>query len=95
MPDSWPLKASQVEPPRSTYVSVEQHRTAAERISEAETARDDLRRALTAVGVTLPSLRLDPASLAAQVPVSLVELGRCNLETTRRLTAALHRRRPE
>ncbi|GAA2943306.1 MULTISPECIES: hypothetical protein [Streptomyces] len=66
--------------------------TAAERIREAETTREDLWRALTAVGVALPSLRLDPASLAAQEPTPLVELGRCNLETARRLTAALHRR---
>lgn len=69
-----------------------QHRTALETIRDAESTRDELRDALGAVGVVLPSLGLDAASLARDVPRPLVELGRCNLSTARQLTAALRGR---
>lgn len=55
----------------------------------AECARDELRDALTAAGVKLPSLGLDIASCAGSVPVPLVDLGRCNVETARALAAAV------
>ncbi|MEU0669327.1 hypothetical protein ABZ508_30460 [Streptomyces lavendulocolor] len=48
--------------------------------------RDELGR----VGVTLPSLRVDPVSAAGEVPYPLVDLGRCNLDTALRLVAVLH-----
>ncbi|MGW0787437.1 hypothetical protein ACWD04_04095 [Streptomyces sp. NPDC002911] len=72
-------------------MSTEERRAAAERIKEAETAREDLREALDAVGVKLPSLRLDAPSLAAAVPRPLVDLGRCNLSTAHQLIATLRR----
>lgn len=40
-------------------------------------------------GITLPSLRLEPASYAREVPCPLVELGRCTVDTVRKLTAVL------
>ncbi|MGW2489259.1 hypothetical protein ACWCV9_18880 [Streptomyces sp. NPDC001606] len=58
-------------------------------IEEAEEALRELRSALEKAGIMLPSLGLDPVSLAREVPRPLVELGRCSLETARRLTAAV------
>ncbi|CAM5285755.1 hypothetical protein GCM10010329_19630 [Streptomyces spiroverticillatus] len=57
----------------------------------AEEARDELRDALAGVGVQLPSLGLDAASLAGSQPRPLLELGRCNLDTARALAAALRK----
>ncbi|GHJ39951.1 hypothetical protein Sm713_55600 [Streptomyces sp. TS71-3] len=65
--------------------------TAAERIKEAENVRDELWAALHAFGITLPSLCVEPAAYADAWPRPLVELGRCNLQTARRLTDALRR----
>ena len=48
-----------------------------------------LRTALRSVGVTLPSLGVDALSYADRAPRPLVELGRCDPQTARRLTAAL------
>ncbi|CAL9530699.1 hypothetical protein SUDANB6_04049 [Streptomyces sp. enrichment culture] len=50
---------------------------------------EELRAALAKAGITLPSLGLDPVSLARQTPCLLVELGRCSVETARRLAAVL------
>lgn len=61
-------------------------------LEEAETALGELREALTRAGITLPSLRLDTASYAEVNPRPLVELGRCNVGTARKLAEAL---RPE
>ncbi|MGA5167655.1 MULTISPECIES: hypothetical protein [Streptomyces] len=47
--------------------------------------RDELGR----VGVTLPSLRVDPVSAAGEAPYPLVDLGRCNVDTALRLVAVL------
>ncbi|GAA3376839.1 hypothetical protein GCM10020367_50120 [Streptomyces sannanensis] len=44
----------------------------------------ELSEALAALGITLPSLGVDHASSAP-----LVELGRCNLDTARRLATVL------
>jgi hypothetical protein len=66
--------------------------TAAERIKEAEGVRDELWAALHAAGISLPSLRVEPAAYADEWPRPLVELGRCNLQTARRLAAALRDR---
>ncbi|MBW1604405.1 hypothetical protein JJV70_20325 [Streptomyces sp. JJ66] len=62
---------------------------AAERIRAAEDVAEELRGALRAAGVTLPSLRLDPVSCAREEPWPLVDLGCCNQETAARLAAAL------
>ncbi|MFF3287108.1 hypothetical protein [Streptomyces sp. NPDC003023] len=58
-------------------------------VAEAEEAVNKLRVALKRSGITLPSLRIDPASYARDVPCPLVELGRCDVETVRLVTAAL------
>lgn len=65
------------------------HRTATEKVRDAERARDELRDALNAAGVRLPSLGLDIASCVGPAPLALIELGRCNVETARALAAAL------
>ncbi len=49
----------------------------------------ELRAELAKAGIILPSLGLDPVSLARKAPCPLVELGRCTVETTRRLAAVL------
>lgn len=54
---------------------------------------DQLRDELGKVGVTLPSLRVDPVSAASDTPYPLVELGRCNVDTAMRLVAVLHEAR--
>ncbi|WP_328539132.1 hypothetical protein [Streptomyces sp. NBC_00344] len=58
-------------------------------IRDAEAARDELRAALAAVDVLLPSLGLDPVSLASSYLPPLVDLGRCNPSVARQLAAAL------
>ncbi|MGD1223242.1 MULTISPECIES: hypothetical protein [Streptomyces] len=45
--------------------------------------------ALANAGITLPSLRLDAASLAREAPCPRVELGGCSAEVAARLAAAL------
>jgi hypothetical protein len=62
-----------------------------EAIREAEAMRDKLHAVLKGAGIVLPSLRIDPVSCAAEVPGSLIDLGRCNLDTARKLVAALER----
>ncbi|MEU4462485.1 hypothetical protein AB0G20_01970 [Streptomyces sp. NPDC024017] len=54
---------------------------------EAEDAVKELRAELAKAGITLPSLRLDPVSLAWEAPCPLVEPVRCSVRTARRLTA--------
>ncbi|MFC3347778.1 hypothetical protein ACFOOM_10125 [Streptomyces echinoruber] len=63
--------------------------TATDKVRDAERARDDSRDALKAAGVQLPSIGLDPASCAGPAPLALIDLGCCNVETARALTAAL------
>ncbi|MFB6845348.1 hypothetical protein ACFCXS_10885 [Streptomyces sp. NPDC056373] len=58
-------------------------------VEEAEDAVKELRTELAEAGITLPSLGLDPVSLAREAPCPLVELGRCSVETARRLAAVL------
>ncbi|MGW2177071.1 hypothetical protein ACWCXX_03045 [Streptomyces sp. NPDC001732] len=64
-------------------------RTTGAGIGDAERARDELRDALRATGVKLPSLSLDAVSCAGSAPGVLIDLGRCNVATARALTAAL------
>ncbi|MER7718622.1 hypothetical protein ABTX99_17000 [Streptomyces flaveolus] len=56
---------------------------------EAEDTVKELRAALVRAGITLPSLGIDPVSLAREAPCPLIELGRCSVETARRLAAVL------
>ncbi|MEV7790606.1 hypothetical protein [Streptomyces sp. NPDC087512] len=58
-------------------------------VEEAEAAVEELRAALVRAGIVLPSLGVDPVSLAREAPCPLVELGRCSVETARRLAAVL------
>jgi hypothetical protein len=60
-------------------------------IRAAEEAIHALRTALAGLGLYLPSLTLDPASCAREVPAPLIDLGRCDVPTARRLTEALLR----
>ncbi|MGW7300844.1 hypothetical protein GA0115233_1012103 [Streptomyces sp. DI166] len=52
---------------------------------------EELRDALAAHGITLPSLGVDLPSFAAarRPPVGLVVLGNCNIPTARKLAAVL------
>ncbi|MEU9211692.1 hypothetical protein AB0D27_28075 [Streptomyces sp. NPDC048415] len=58
-------------------------------VEEAEETVKDLRTALAHAGITLPSLRIDPATLAREAPCPLVQLGGCSVEVAARLAAAL------
>ncbi|MBB0232543.1 hypothetical protein FOE67_24430 [Streptomyces calidiresistens] len=60
-------------------------------MEEAEAVCDGLEDALRAHGLTLPSLCVDagPAHALASVAPPLVDLGWCDVETARALTAAL------
>ncbi|MFF5366124.1 hypothetical protein [Streptomyces sp. NPDC013187] len=58
-------------------------------VEEAEDVVKELRAELAEAGIILPSLGLDPVSLAREAPCPLVELGRCSVETARRLAAVL------
>nr|WP_308406784.1 hypothetical protein [Streptomyces sp. AC555_RSS877] len=58
-------------------------------VEEAEETVKELRAALLTAGITLPSIGLDPVSLAREAPCPLVELGRCSVETAQRLAAVL------
>ncbi|MER0481800.1 hypothetical protein ABR737_26270 [Streptomyces sp. Edi2] len=58
---------------------------------EAEAACAELAAVLKRTGIVLPSLGVDPVSYGYAQPRPLIELGRCNLETTHRLIALLDR----
>jgi hypothetical protein len=58
-------------------------------VEEAEETVKKLRAALTRAGILLPSLRIDPTSLAREAPCPLIELGGCRVDTAARLAAAL------
>ncbi|GHJ36683.1 hypothetical protein Sm713_22920 [Streptomyces sp. TS71-3] len=64
--------------------------TAPGTLQDAETVRDELDTALRSRGVTLPSLCVEALAYAdrdGRRP--LIQLGRCNLETARKLSAVL------
>lgn len=63
--------------------------TSSRRVRPTEEIVEELRAALTGVGVVLPSLRVDPVTGASDEPFALVALGRCNVGTARKLTAVL------
>ncbi|WP_327401821.1 hypothetical protein OG194_17705 [Streptomyces sp. NBC_01288] len=56
---------------------------------EANSEVAELQAALKANGIILPSLGLDLPSVVQTYGPPLVELGNCNLDTARALTAAL------
>ncbi|MFJ6697150.1 hypothetical protein ACIQM4_13920 [Streptomyces sp. NPDC091272] len=58
-------------------------------IRAAEETILTLRDALTAVGLSLPSLSLDSASCARDVPAPLIDLGRCDVDTAQRLVSLI------
>lgn len=58
-------------------------------VEEAEESVEELRAALARTGISLPSLRVDPATVVREAPCPLVELGRCSVEAAARLAAAL------
>jgi hypothetical protein len=60
--------------------------------SDTEEVQDcvsDLRTALAAHGITLPSVGVEPAAFANRPSLPLVALGNCNVDTARRLAAVL------
>ncbi|MEW2611626.1 hypothetical protein AB0937_15770 [Streptomyces sp. NPDC047880] len=59
--------------------------------AEADACVQELRAALAAHGITLPSLGLDQPALASRPARPLITLGACNLLTAQALTAALRR----
>lgn len=69
--------------------TTERRRAAAGRVREAEEVVARLREGFAGVGVTLPSLRVDPVSCVGDEVNVLVDLGRCNLDTALRLCSAL------
>ncbi|MFD8729918.1 MULTISPECIES: hypothetical protein [unclassified Streptomyces] len=69
--------------------ATERRRAAADRVRVAEDTVAQLKKGLAGLGVTLPSLRVDPVSCAGNEPTPLVDLGRCNIETALRLCEVL------
>ncbi|WP_351229436.1 hypothetical protein [Streptomyces sp. NPDC002133] len=60
--------------------------------TDADECIDQLRAALAAHGITLPSLGIDLPTFAARCPTRpLIALGNCNLTTARALLAALRK----
>lgn len=68
-----------------------ERRAAADGMNEAEVACGELADVLKRTGIVLPSLAVDPVTFGYEPPRALVELGRCNVETTRKLIAVLQR----
>ncbi|MFH8453194.1 hypothetical protein ACH4CD_28610 [Streptomyces fungicidicus] len=69
--------------------TADRRRTVTDKVEEAERVCEDLRDALKAAGVTLPSLGLDAVSCAGSAPFALIDLGRCNVATARALASVL------
>ncbi|MFC9034887.1 hypothetical protein [Streptomyces arboris] len=69
--------------------ATERRRVAADRVRAAEDAVAQLKKGLAGLGVTLPSLRVDPVSCAGNEPAPLIDLGRCNIDTALRLCEVL------
>ncbi|MER5747304.1 hypothetical protein ACFV97_34605 [Streptomyces sp. NPDC059913] len=76
-------------------MTIKERRGAAEgRVRAAEDAVTRLKEGFSNVGITLPSLRIDPVSCAADdSSAPLVDLGRCNLDTALRLSTVLEAQR--
>jgi hypothetical protein len=72
----------------------QKQQTAAQKIREAETVRDELMAVLAGAGITLSSLRIDALAYGDEKPHPLIDLGRCNVPTARGLLAALRKASP-
>ncbi|QIK06146.1 hypothetical protein G7Z12_09030 [Streptomyces sp. ID38640] len=70
------------------------HESVVEKTRAAEAAQGELREALAAVDVVLPSLGVDPVSLTSEYLAPLVELGRCRADVACKLAAALRNSAP-
>ncbi|MFI9078985.1 hypothetical protein ACIGW8_21345 [Streptomyces sioyaensis] len=68
-----------------------ERRAAGDTMTEAEAACDELAAVLKRTGIVLPSLAVDPVTYGYETPRALVELGRCNVATTRKLIEVLQR----
>ncbi|MFI1306771.1 hypothetical protein [Streptomyces sioyaensis] len=68
-----------------------ERRATADAVTEAEVACAELAAVLKRTGIVLPSLTVDPVTYGYEPPRVLVELGRCNVATTRKLIAVLER----
>ncbi|WP_406861684.1 hypothetical protein ABZO31_14865 [Streptomyces sp. HUAS MG47] len=69
-----------------------------ERLRAAQQVVDQLKAALDAVDVVLPSMGVDPLTIGGSGPAApypLIELGRCNMDTARQLVAVLSGKRPQ
>ncbi|MEV6161386.1 hypothetical protein AB0L71_05585 [Streptomyces sp. NPDC052052] len=70
--------------------TMERCKAVEEGVRAAEGAVARLKEGFSGVGITLPSLRVDPVSCAGNEPAApLVDLGRCNLDTALRLSVVL------
>ncbi|MFJ2794086.1 hypothetical protein ACIPDW_25880 [Streptomyces sp. NPDC087290] len=72
----------------------ERRRVMEGRVRATEDAVTRLKEGFSGVGITLPSLRIDPVTCAGDDPAPpLVDLGRCNLDTALRLSVVLEAQR--
>ncbi|WP_240802895.1 hypothetical protein [Streptomyces sp. A1499] len=58
-------------------------------VEQAEETLRELRTALAGRGITLPSLRIDAATIAREAPCPRIEFGGCSVDAAARLAAAL------
>ncbi|CAM5302994.1 hypothetical protein SALBM135S_04706 [Streptomyces alboniger] len=58
-------------------------------VEQAEETLRELRAALAGAGITLPSLRIDAATIAREAPCPRIEFGGCSVDAAARLAAAL------
>ncbi|MGV2915440.1 hypothetical protein [Streptomyces alfalfae] len=58
-------------------------------VEQAEETLRELRAALAGRGITLPSLRIDAATIAREAPCPRIEFGGCSVDVAARLAAAL------
>jgi hypothetical protein len=63
--------------------------TRTEKLRDAEDTRDGLGETLRALGVSLPSLGVETLAYAEDDPNPLIDLGRCNMSTARKLLTVL------
>ncbi|MFE1173494.1 hypothetical protein [Streptomyces sp. NPDC058773] len=68
-----------------------ERQAAADGMAEAEVACGELAEVLARSGIVLPSLSVDPVTYGYEQSRVLVELGRCNVATTRKLIDVLKR----
>jgi hypothetical protein len=79
---------------QATMPTQDQRQTAAQKLQDAETVRDELNTALREQGVVLPSLWVEPLAYGDVDPKPLIDLGRVTPETARRIIDVFHEARP-